>query len=803
MERTPLFAEVPLEVRREWLRGFIDSNGKRSGPLVRLVSYDVGETLMRENEWGGNSFMILVRGNLAVFMKDVKTGSDHQANQILPGESFGEMSLFAGVPRNASVVAIGESSSSVLEISRQAFRGKAEKSASFIQQLNDIYEARGLSTAIERIRQALGEILTEQQLRLLQEISSFRVFGRSHLLCEQGQPMDKIFLILQGWVRRSKDVVRAADLMGWAKLARDSADLDFLGGGNFLGFDGLDVTPPPVWEYSATVMLRTEVMEIDLTLLRASQELHRATKKAFARFAEFDAKHDLGQGHDLTLEAAEEIITTGIVETDNVLVMDMDLCIRCGNCSYACEKIHGQSRLVRRGIQIKRTSQLAHKNQNLLIPEVCISCQDPECLTGCPTGAIARMAQGQIDITAATCTGCTACARLCPYNAISMVEENRRPQSQPGLGLQLTSWLGFSAPILPSPTVGTKKDNLIAVKCNLCADTPLNPPGARKPAYSCEENCPTAALARVNPHDYFNEVEKRWELTFQSPGMAIGRNIHRHDPLWWWCHVIGGLLILLILLGELWAWRHYGFDQGIGALRFSLRWLTGSMGGLATLAAMAYSRRRRVYTRRRGPLRYWMLSHIYFGGLAAVTTLLHGGSHKGGPLTMTLMISFDLVLITGLFGILTYVVAPRLLTRIEGEPILLEDLEARRKELRAEVAAARTDQKNIRELLDQAAGNFGSFTYLWRQVWRREDLSALLASARQEYRPILDRTAQGDNEEALLAHIEKLATLRRVDALIYLHRLLKVWLPPHIIAASLMLALLAIHLVQVVLFSVR
>jgi hypothetical protein len=44
------------------------------------------------------------------------------------------------------------------------------------------------------------------------------------------------------------------------------------------------------------------------------------------------------------------------------------------------------------------------------------------------------------------------------------------------------------------------------------------------------------------------------------------------------------------------------------------------------------------------------------------------------------MISFDLVIASGLFGVLTYLVVPRMLTRIEEQPLLLEDLAARRLE---------------------------------------------------------------------------------------------------------------------------
>jgi hypothetical protein len=32
----------------------------------------------------------------------------------------------------------------------------------------------------------------------------------------------------------------------------------------------------------------------------------------------------------------------------------MELCVSCGNCSLACHKMHGQSRLLRRGVPVTR-----------------------------------------------------------------------------------------------------------------------------------------------------------------------------------------------------------------------------------------------------------------------------------------------------------------------------------------------------------------------------------------------------------------------------------------------------------------
>jgi len=55
----------------------------------------------------------------------------------------------------------------------------------------------------------------------------------------------------------------------------------------------------------------------------------------------------------------------------------------------------------------------------------------------------------------------------------------------------------------------------------------------------------------------------------------------------------------------------------------------------------------------------------------------------------------------------------------------------------------------------------------------------------------------------LIEAVETTATLRRVDSLIYLHQLLKLWLAPHVVSSALMLVLMAVHIIQVVFFAGR
>ncbi|HEY7545347.1 MAG TPA: cyclic nucleotide-binding domain-containing protein, partial [Blastocatellia bacterium] len=73
-------------------------NGKKVGPYLRLLSYDPGEAVISEGDWGGNTFYILVDGSLDVFVK-----GDKKVAELKPGTQFGEMSVLAGVPRNATV----------------------------------------------------------------------------------------------------------------------------------------------------------------------------------------------------------------------------------------------------------------------------------------------------------------------------------------------------------------------------------------------------------------------------------------------------------------------------------------------------------------------------------------------------------------------------------------------------------------------------------------------------------------------------------------------------------------------------
>src|SRR5215213_11563685 len=532
--------------------------GKKVGPYARLLSYDPGESVVRQGDWGGNTLYTLVAGDLDVLITD-DHGTTRKVAELQPGTTFGERSVLAGQPRNATIIVPPESKAYVIEIQRPALR-LLRKLKKFGHMLDVAYRKYGLDRTLLEVEEATADAFGPDLLKQLGDAARFTVYGKNHILFKEGDPVNRLVFIKNGWVRRVRGLANPSQADMVLELGKD-VGIDFLGAGNCLGLEAFDAADKGTWKYTANVMARTEVLEVAVSHLRANPALRDAVLKQFSAFSYADDREPEPPADRRLVAAAGREITTGIVDGTNLLVMDMDLCIRCGNCSLACHKVHGRSRLLRRGIHIARPVKPASKDiQHVLSPSVCLHCQDPECLTGCPTGAIGGCEEGQIDINPETCIGCGDCATQCPYNAITMVPRKAAAVPPPSFGARLKGLFSLAKPRLPAPVTDT--ENLLAVKCNLCENTRLNPPGTRrrKQANSCQENCPTGALVRVNPREYFAEARNAVGLVYKDQTHAIGRNIHKRDwPARLW-HIFGVLATIAVTLATLWAARRYTLD---------------------------------------------------------------------------------------------------------------------------------------------------------------------------------------------------------------------------------------------------
>jgi Fe-S-cluster-containing dehydrogenase component/CRP-like cAMP-binding protein len=778
-------------------------NGKKVGPYVRLLVYSNGEEVMREGEWGGNTFYVVIEGKADVVIET--DGAQHKVAEISAGDIVGEMSILAGVPRSATIRAPQGGAVKVLEVQRPALR-LLRKLPEFGQSLDRSYRHHGRNQVLQIL--AAAQSLPPEAVKLIEQVSVFRVYAKGHVLFRTGEKISRIYVVKTGWIRTSPQ--QKTSLLGntpglpgvaggnggpsWDTASPDS----YFGPSHAFGLEG--VVQDAAWRQTGVLLGRTEVLEVSVAELRKNQQLLEALGRALAAL-QIPADQAQHGPPAPVAEAQHELITTGLVDGTNLLLMDMEMCVRCGNCSLACHRQHGNSRLLRRGISLtrpERPKKNAH-TQYLLNPSVCMHCMDPECMTGCPTGAIGRFPGGYVDINPATCIGCGDCATQCPYDAISLIPRRSKGQPDPG---KLTQFFSIAQP--PPPPSVEETDDLVAVKCNLCSNTPMNPKGAKTRAYSCEENCPTGALLRVNPREYFAEIKNIEGIVFKDETHIVSKHTTHRDPKKRLLHVLGIISTLaLTALSVVALWRFGRFAPIVGSW-MNFYWATGIVGLLAIVWVMVYPLRRQIFRRRVIPLRYWLLTHAYAGVIAGTLLLMHGGWRGGGMLTTALMISFDLVILTGLWGIATYYVSPRLLTRIEEQPLLVDDLLLRRDELTKDIGETiLTASPPEREAIqNRVLPRLLSFGYLLHQYTSREALGKAVASARKEFEQIAQSLPPADRA-GFLDVVEKAATLRRVDALIYLHRSLKMWLAPHVLTTSLMLALMIVHIIQVVYFAVK
>ena len=181
-----------------------------------------------------------------------------------------------------------------------------------------------------------------------------------------------------------------------------------------------------------------------------------------------NAKHLLAQDA-VTRRALDrplgDFLDQGLFSAQRLLVLDLESCTRCDECTKACSDTHGDvTRLIREGLRFDR----------FLVASSCRSCLDPFCLVGCPVDSIHRRQRDNQEASLEIfiedwCIGCGQCARNCPYGNINMHE-----------------------------TAEVRK----ATTCDLCRDVV---PANQDP--SCVFACPHNAAFRMSGHELLDLVQ--------------------------------------------------------------------------------------------------------------------------------------------------------------------------------------------------------------------------------------------------------------------------------------------------------
>ena len=106
--------------------------------------------------------------------------------------------------------------------------------------------------------------------------------------------------------------------------------------------------------------------------------------------------------------------------TRNIIAVDLDSCIGCHSCAVVCK----QENNVGLGTYYNKVLTVGPSGtypdlEMYYLPVSCQHCDNPECVSVCPTGASYKREDGIVLVDHSKCIGCRMCMGACPYDARS------------------------------------------------------------------------------------------------------------------------------------------------------------------------------------------------------------------------------------------------------------------------------------------------------------------------------------------------------------------------------------------------
>ncbi len=439
---------------------------KRSNPQ----HYQAGMVICREGEYGDTFFAVL-KGSVEV---SINTEGYESLTLAILGEGniFGEMAALSGYARSATVAA--KDDLSLIEIPAEVLKDLMKSSPSFKDTVENMYIERAVRTYLRKVPLFTG--LSDDIVERLESRVNLISYKQGEVIFREGEVGDALYIIRTGFVKVTKKHGDKEQIIAYLPL------------GNYFGEMALLEDE----KRTATISAFTKV-EVIQVLREDFNMLLEADSKLGDEISEIVMERKLRtlevQRDPEKAERIEALVEKGIIQSENLLTIDLKTCIHCDNCVEACESRHGYPRLDRRGTRIA----------DIAIPVACRLCHDPVCLI-CNFDAIKRAPTGEIHVINDKCVGCAGCAIRCPYNVIQMVST----KSEQGFNIFNLMGAVFSK---DNKNEEEDQDNKprkvkpkrLAIKCDNCmgySDT------------ACTNNCPTHAIRWINPMEYFADYER-------------------------------------------------------------------------------------------------------------------------------------------------------------------------------------------------------------------------------------------------------------------------------------------------------
>jgi len=428
-----------------WLQGSLPGGGRRRGETRTSIHTDGGRALaLADGRW---------------------------VDEMTPVDViFGIMSCLNHYPRSATITALEETE--LFEINKNVLHmlqrndasrhvlDTAYRTHSLKREIGDMTMFRGLSPAD---RAAAAE--------LLEEAAELVRVEKGQPIFRQGDLATDFFKVRYGFVKVSQRLGGQDRVLDYLGPGRTFGEIGLLSALDGLGDDAGDGGPAA--GRARRTATCTALDDVELVRVRADDFRGIIARFPAVREALVAESRRLLKRDAERAEAPEQdlggFLENGLYSAQKLLVLDLESCTRCDECTRACSDTHeGVTRLIREGLRF----------ENFLVASSCRSCLDPYCLVGCPVDAIHRKPRenhpGAVEIVIEDhCIGCGLCSTNCPYGNISMHRE---------------------------------ADRRVATTCDLCRDlvAPDDDP-------SCVYACPHNAAFRMSGQDLLRIVAARRE----------------------------------------------------------------------------------------------------------------------------------------------------------------------------------------------------------------------------------------------------------------------------------------------------
>jgi Fe-S-cluster-containing hydrogenase component 2/CRP-like cAMP-binding protein len=433
-----LFKDIPYK--------FLQFNG---AAVVRR-KLQPGDVLCNQGEYGATAF-IIIDGQLEILF-DVERGkvtskkaggllgrlfggietvsggvtkkkptlTDVGAIQVDGGERLlrdksdvilGEMACMNRGVRSATIVATEPSH--ILEIRRNVLF-MLQRNAVSREILDKIYRERSLKNSIAGLPllESLEPELKQQAAEFLTGKATYVSVDPLQTIFKQGDQADAYYVNRLGFVKVSQ------------KYGRDERVINYLGPGSGFGeigllsglSDSLDSdlasdTRRGTRTATCSALDHVELYRIDGSDFRKLLKEFPAIRSQMLEDAQKLLQNDREAQSRLQAVEADSFLEQGLFLAQSLLVLDLERCTRCDECTKACSDTHdGVTRLIREGLRFDK----------FLVASSCRSCMDPVCLVGCPVDAIHRNGESKEIEIEDYCIGCGLCANNCPYGNINM-----------------------------------------------------------------------------------------------------------------------------------------------------------------------------------------------------------------------------------------------------------------------------------------------------------------------------------------------------------------------------------------------